>query len=77
MTDGQGRFLAYLFLTSLCDPPLLRLLSGEHHQCLVFSEHVKDICLVAFFGPRQTFPNSLPLPLCSVDLKPGSVGPEL
>ena len=36
VTDGQISFSTYLFLTSLCDPPLLRLLLGEH-WCLVSS----------------------------------------
>ena len=30
LTDGQGRFSAFLLLTSLYDPPLLCPLPGEH-----------------------------------------------
>ena len=43
-----------LLITSLCDPPLLRLLSGEHRRCLVFSGFIEDICLVVLFTLSQT-----------------------
>ena len=43
------KFFCLPALTSLYNPPLLRLLSGEHRR-LFFLDYVEDVYLVALFG---------------------------